>query len=124
MDRQQLIELRPIIPSATSDQSKSIEYFQNEVLRPVIKMQHAIVISFIQSNEQFRLLLVNKGARIDFQTRIHNFISKQQAVKHQLIGMILGMLTEEEFALYSKHQNEFNKRISQMISQRFTDTFY
>jgi hypothetical protein len=38
--------------------------------------------------------------------------------------MVLGMLTEEEFVFYRDHQNDLNKRISQMISQRVSDTHY
>jgi hypothetical protein len=124
MDRTELIELRPLVAGASTENSKPIETFQNEALRPVIKMQHEIIISSIGSNEQFKQFLVKKGARIDFHNRIHNYISKQQDIKNQLIGMVLGMLTLQEFDFYHQHQNELNKRITQMISQRISDTFY
>lgn len=124
MEREELIQLRPLISNALTENSKPLEVFQNEVLRPVIKMQHEIILAHICSIEQFKVILSKKGARTDFQSRVHGFISKQQDIKNQLTGMILGMLTEQEFAFYREHQNDLNKRISQMISQRISDTLY
>jgi hypothetical protein len=87
-------------------------------------MQHEIILAYIRSNEQLTEILSKKGSRTDFQSKVHTFISKQQDIKNQLSGMILGMLTEPEFIFYREHQNELNKRISQMISQRISDTLY
>ncbi len=124
MDREELKEMRPLISSALTENSKPVEVFQNEVLRPVIKMQHEIILAYIRSLEQFKIILSKKGSRLDFQTRVHTFISKQLDIKNQLIGMILGMLTEEELVFYRENQNDLSKRISQMISQRVSDTLY
>lgn len=124
MDREELKQMRPLISNALTENSKPVEVFQNEVLRPVIKMQHEIIIAYIRSLEQFKVIINKKGARTDFQSRVHTFISKQQDIKNLLTGMILGMLTEQEFSFYRDHQNDINKRISQMISQRISDTLY
>lgn len=124
MDREELKEMRPLISSALTENSKPVEVFQNEVLRPVIKMQHEIILAYIRSLEQFKIILSKKGSRLDFQTRVHTFISKQLDIKNQLIGMILGMLTEDELVFYRENQNDLSKRISQMISQRVSDTLY
>lgn len=124
MDREELKEMRPLISSALTENSKPVEVFQNEILRPVIKMQHEIILAYIRSLEQFKIILSKKGSRLDFQTRVHTFISKQLDIKNQLIGMILGMLTEDELVFYRENQNDLSKRISQMISQRVSDTLY
>ena len=123
MDREELKEMRPLISSALTENSKPVEVFQNEVLRPVIKMQHEIILAYIRSLEQFKIILSKKGSRLDFQTRVHTFISKQLDIKNQLIGMILGMLTEDELVFYRENQNDLSKRIRKMISQR-VDTLY
>lgn len=124
MDREELKEMRPLLSSALTGNSKPVEVFQNEVLRPVIKMQHEIILAYIRSNDQFNIVLSKKGARTEFQSAVHGFITKQQDIKNQLIGMVLGVLTEQELAFYRDHQNDINKRISQMISQRISDTLY
>ena len=49
MDREQLKELRPLIPSALTENTKEIEHFQNEVLRPILKFQHTFFEHYFKS---------------------------------------------------------------------------
>src|SRR5574343_8105 len=106
MDRNQLKELRPLIPSALTENTKEIEHFQNEVLR------------------QFLKLIQEKKSRLEFQNKISQFISNQANIKHQLIGSVIGLLADEELNYYHANRAELNKRINQMLCQRVSDTFY
>lgn len=124
MSRDELTELRPTIPNALLEGTKSIEHFQNEVLRPVIKFQHEFLSRYFKNNEQFRTLLKHKGPRIEFEKRVKTFIGNQANIKQQLIGAIIGLLTISELEFYWKDPSTFNKRIHQMICQRVADIFY
>jgi hypothetical protein len=124
MDRDQLKELRPLIPSALIENSKEIEQFQNEVLRPILKFQHAFFELYFKNNSQFLKLIQEKKSRLEFQNKISQFISNQSNIKHQLIGSVIGMLADEELNYYHANRAELNKRISQMVCQRVSDTFY
>jgi hypothetical protein len=124
MDRNQLKELRPLIPSALTENAKEIERFQNEVLRPILKFQHSFFEHYFKSNSQFLKLIQEKKSRLEFQNKISQFISNQSNIKHQLIGSVIGFLTDEELNYYHGNSAEVNKRISQMASQRVSDTFY
>ncbi|MDP4798036.1 MAG: glyoxalase [Crocinitomicaceae bacterium] len=124
MDRNQLKELRPLIPSALTENAKEIERFQNEVLRPILKFQHNFFEHYFKSNSQFLKLIQEKKSRLEFQNKISQFISNQSNIKHQLIGSVIGFLTDEELNYYHGNSAEVNKRISQMASQRVSDTFY
>lgn len=124
MNRNELADLRPDIPGAQTEGTKSLEHFQNEILRPIIKFQHDFILSYFRNNSNFQQLLTEKGTRIAFQKRINHFISSQSNIKNQLIGSIIGLLTENELLFYFLHSTEINKRISQMICQRIADTFY
>ena len=124
MERDQLKELRPHVPTLNSDGTKPVEFFQNEVLRPIIKFQHDVVISFMKANDQFTELIRTKGTRTDFLQKINVFIGKQPEIKYKMIGMITGLLTREELTDYLQHQKEYDKRIHQMICQRLADALY
>jgi hypothetical protein len=124
MDRKQLKELRPLIPSALTENAKEIERFQNEVLRPILKFQNSFFEHYFKSNSQFLKLIQEKKSRLEFQNKISQFISNQSNIKHQLIGSVIGFLTDEELNYYHRNSAEVNKRISQMASQRVSDTFY
>lgn len=124
MDRDQLKELRPLIPSALTENTKEIEHFQNEVLRPILKFQHTFFEYYFKNNSQFLKLIQEKKSRLEFQNKISQFISNQANIKHQLIGSVIGMLVDDELNYYHANHAELNKRISQMVCQRISDTFY
>jgi hypothetical protein len=124
MDRENLKKLRPEIHSARTEGTTDMEHFQNAVLRPVIKFQHDLILGLVQHHAHFDDLIKNKGPRTDFQLRVQQFVAKQNDLKNQLIGCVLGNFTREEFTEYRKNPNEQNKRIIQMIVQRVTDTVY
>lgn len=124
MDRDQLKELRPLIPSALTENTKEIEHFQNEVLRPILKFQHTFFEYYFKNNSQFLKLIQEKKSRLEFQNKISQFISNQANIKHQLIGSVIGMLVDDELNYYHANSAELNKRISQMVCQRISDTFY
>jgi hypothetical protein len=69
-------------------------------------------------------LIQEKKSRLEFQNKISQFISNQVNIKHQLIGSVIGMLADEELNYYQVNSAELNKRISQMVTQRVSDTFY
>ena len=87
-------------------------------------MQHEVLVGLVKNQANFDDLLLRKGSALQFHDRVRTFIVKQPGIKHQLIGMIVGMFTLEELAMYSKHATDFNKRISGMICQRIVDTYY
>lgn len=124
MDRNELVELRPEIPGAQTEGTSSLEHFQNEVVRPIIKFQHDFIVSYFQNDPHFKKIISEKGTRIDFQLKINHFIGNQANIKNQMIGCIIGLFIDKELKFYFNNASEINKRIFQMICQRLSDTFY
>lgn len=122
--REELVALRPIIHTVRNSDVSPMEQFQNESLRPIIKMQHDVLMGLVRSQPNFEEILLRKGSAQQFHDRVRTFIVKQPSLKQLLIGMVLGMFTLEELAVYTKHATDFNKRISGMICQRIADTYY
>ena len=112
---------RPIIKGLDLKIPNSVEEkFQNEILRPIIKMQHDLLVKYFSS------YLLSKKCRFDSLTEIkqQNFIgaafSKDISFKSEIKGMIIGHFTVVEFVIYSSNKSDFNKRILAMIKQRIT----
>jgi hypothetical protein len=124
MSREELKELRPELFLGQNTGTKTVELFQNEVLRPIIKYQHTLIIGFVNSQSLFKTILSDRGPRIEFQEKIKQFITSQSTLKNQLIGYVIGLMTSSEFDFYLKNQQELNKRIHGMICQRVADSFY
>jgi hypothetical protein len=91
------------------------------VLRPILKFQNAWIMTFILANQQFNQLRKKQQTNEQLQVFILDYIGKQNALKNQLIGSVIGLLTEEELVFYFTNQSDLNKRIYQMICQRIFD---
>ncbi|MGY5351300.1 glyoxalase [Wenyingzhuangia sp. IMCC45533] len=116
-------DLRPTIANAVvNDNMFTVEQFQNGVLRPVIKMQHNLIIALFCSylkHSNFEISALDKDQKKEF---LKNIISKNQHLRNQYVGLISGMFTDEEFEHYLTNSSEYGRRIIQMISQRLQDT--
>jgi hypothetical protein len=98
-----------------STQSSSDEIFQNEVLRPILKLQNDLfIVSFINYVEK------NKKDFYDFTVdkklaTIENVIQKDIKFRNALKGMIIALFTLDEFATYIKNSSNLNKRMMGML---------
>ncbi len=119
-DEAALKELRPVLPLEELDQL--IENFQNQVLRPVLKMQNDVLLDLLLMQPNVDSVIAHKGKRTVFSERLRIFI-QQPILRGALLGCVLGCLTREELKVYKTNTKEFNKRIFQMTLHRLVDSF-
>ena len=112
-----LKELRPIIETENKTTTE-IERFQNEVLRPILKFQHAIFEIEVSSNPLLDKLLKQELTAERRRFLIKGIVSKIE-VKNQLLGQITGLLTNSEYQFYYSKKKEMDKRIFAMLLDRF-----
>lgn len=113
-----LKEFRGETIGTISNQSSTDELFQNEVLRPILKLQNDIFVSsfknYISKNKaDFYSQTVEKKLGI-----IENSIQKDIKFRNALKGMIIGLFTVEEYELYIKNSSSLNKRMMSMLIER------
>lgn len=118
-------KVRPKLPVAlTEGELKEEELFQNMVLRPVIKMQHDLLIMRVKSHFISKRVLFNV---MDNKKRTEAIIQAFQSdhnLKKEIQGMIIGQLTVLEFQQYLKIERSLNKRIVQMVRNRMIDSLF
>jgi hypothetical protein len=113
---------RPTLENLVQENTTKIERFQNETLRPVIKMQHKIIMLFFKNcllNRKIRVAELSEKERLK---TINNFFGKDVKFKNQLLGLIIGHFSEEEFQFYLQSHSEINRRIIQITTQRLRDS--
>tara|TARA_B100001142_G_scaffold244320_1_gene243601 strand:+ start:712 stop:1095 length:384 start_codon:yes stop_codon:yes gene_type:complete len=114
-------KVRPVLKNLINSNTSLIEKFQNEVLRPIIKMQNNLLITFFKNYIKNRKIEFNKLG-VEFQEKkINSILTKDINFKNILIGSIIGHLEENEIEIYFKSKTEINKRIIQIIKQRLQD---
>lgn len=115
--------IRPIIFAIGSQESASKEErFQNEILRPILKMQHELVVAYFHNYLEKTKLDFNRLSGFKKKEAISNAFSKDRQLKLELQGMIIGQLTIEEYRDYLKMASTLNKRINNMLQERIVST--
>lgn len=111
--------MRPEIPSAKINPNMSRgECFQNETLRPVIKLQNDLLVAVFRNyvakhKNVFYDLTIEK--RLDY---IENAIHKDMKFRNSLKGIIIGQFTLEEYQTYIKNSSALNKRMMDIVKER------
>ena len=123
MDRdEKLLGCRPQLKLENID-TKSIEKFQNETLRPILKFQHGLTQSILLGHPNYESLRSIEGDAKEYRQSLKKLIQTNIAFKNQLLGIIIGQFTSSELQYYLTDRKEINKRILQMQLNRYCDTF-
>ncbi|MCH2035188.1 MAG: glyoxalase [Tenacibaculum sp.] len=99
------------------------EGFQNITLRPILKLQHDIIILIFRNwavKHKVKLAFMNLD---EYSKILDNSFSRNNVVKNQLLGIVIGQFTVNEFEEYQLQSSEYNKRIFKMIKKRLFDSF-
>lgn len=113
---------RPIIKDIVKDTTLDIEKFQNETIRPIIKMQHNHLIAI------FKDYILKK--KIDFRNlsvdhkkdKIKSTLHKDGSFKKFIVGTIVGQFSIQEIEYYLENSRELTRRILQIVTQRLQDS--
>ena len=116
-----LLGLREEILTKKSEQTP-IEQFQNLTIRPILKYQHTILIVFFNANVHVQYIVSANYSLLKKQNQLKLFVSKQLAFRAQLLGIVTGLFTDAEFEFYLSEKVNIDKRITNMILERFFST--
>ena len=111
------IRLDPISDAIKSEMS-SEEYFQNSVLRPLIKFQNDLLIAaFLNFTNKYKNVFfeLSTEKKINY---IENALLKDSTFRNSLKDMIVGLFTVEEYNTYTLNASAHNKRIVGMMKER------
>lgn len=117
-----LKKIRPQILSAKITGIMSAnERFQNETLRPIIKLQNDLFLCSFQHyiakrKNTFYELIIEK--RFDY---IAHAIQKDLKFRNSLKGMVIGQFTVEEYKVYIENSSALDKRMMNMVIKRIQD---
>jgi len=113
---------RPILLDLIKVGTLDIEKFQNEVIRPIIKMQHNLLIASFKNYLQKRKIDFVSLSDQKKRNKVSSIFKTDNTHKDRVLGFIIGHFSLNEFAFYTAHTSEINRRIVQIISQRIQDS--
>ncbi len=103
---------------SVTEQSSKEEQFQNQTLRPILKLQNDLFIAVFSNHiskhkNDFYSFKVDK--KLQF---IENAIQKDIKFRNALKGMVIGLFTVDEYAIYIQNSSSLNKRMMNMLMER------
>ncbi|WP_404985186.1 glyoxalase [Chryseobacterium sp. M5] len=112
------LDLRESLNITNSEATTETEIFQNQTLRPILKLQNDLYFSLftnyaLRQKADFNSLSISKK-----QIFIEQSIQKDAVLKNTFIGITIGMFTLEELKVYESESKVFNKRIITMLIER------
>tara|TARA_B100001094_G_scaffold21408_1_gene18070 strand:- start:984 stop:1391 length:408 start_codon:yes stop_codon:yes gene_type:complete len=117
-----LIHIRPYILNMESFDKMSIqERFQNETLRPILKLQNSLFIQIFQNYIEKHKGIYHKFNLNEKLNYIESCLIKDQKLRNYLKGIIIGHFTLEEYGIYKKQSSELSKRMINMLNERLKD---
>ncbi|WP_233861459.1 glyoxalase [Tenacibaculum piscium] len=113
------ISIRPVLNLSSEI---PVEDFQNKTVRPILKLQHELIIQFFIffcKNQKVDIVHIEKEK---FNKAVNTITKKNINLKNQFLGLIIGQFTVAEFEFYKNNTADINKRILMMIGQRIKDS--
>lgn len=113
---------RPELPQEIRDGVFSdAELFQNTVLRPIIKMQSDVLIRHVSTRLLLQKVEWSRLTSIQQRETLIHLLGKDKALKHEIIGMVVGQFSRIEYQDFTKQQKELNRRLTQIVLSRCVD---
>ena len=117
---ERLTQVRPVLDLDTSE-STPVEEFQNETLRPILKLLNPTILRLVAARLTRYGVGVAEMDRVDQRERLRNLMTEDERLKRTLLGMIIGHLTEEELSFYLSRKDEVRRRCVPMLLARAQD---
>ena len=114
--------IRPILTFKMEAYSE-IEKFQNEVLRPILKLQNDLLLQIFEQYCLKRKGTFDKLSSKEKVVYIEQAVKKDMKFKHYLEGIITGIFTTEEYETFLVNEEELTKRMINMLIQRLQSHF-
>lgn len=113
-----LLQLRGATIGITNDNNSEEENFQNQTLRPILKIQNDLLLAVFLNYINFSKIDFNqlkKERKIEFITQS---LQKDIPLRNNFKGLVIGFFTQEEFETYKLNASNLNKRMMTMLVER------
>ena len=108
--------LRPHVPTAAAATAE--ERFQNDTLRPLLKLQHPLLLATFRHYLAKRKVPYQNMPKAAFREKTENLLTRDNRLRGLLFGMVIGMFDEAELDYYLENESAVNRRITGMLVER------
>ena len=120
MRDEELLALRPTIDTLPG--AGVVEAFQNETLRPILKLQHALLAAawrrYVDRQKGSFDGLLGSAARREY---LRHALHTNRELRAFVCGLVCGMFTLEEWDAFRQNEGELTRRLITMAEARLAE---
>ena len=116
-DEQSLLQLRPDL-GLDSNHSGPEETFQNQTLRPVLKMQHDLLVRLFRPQISKQKVPYFNWTREVQKEWVARTLRSDSSLRQMLVGIVIGHFTLDELDTYMESESNLRRRLISLLVQR------
>ena len=113
----QIITLRPQL-NLNTERATPEEQFQNDTLRPILKLQHPLLVDIFKHGMAKYLKTYQNLPQNERLLLIAALIRKDHKMRQLLAGTIIGQFTIAEYQVFQANEPELMRRLIALMVQR------
>jgi hypothetical protein len=115
-----LLALRPAIAGqpAAIPTPDTVADFQQQVLRPILKFQHATLLTTVADFARDYRLPLATAAPTEANRLLAELLARNARLRATVVGLAVGLLTPPELAFFRRHRPELTRRLLDLAEQR------
>jgi hypothetical protein len=113
----QLKSIRPQLTLDTTLSSKE-EQFQNNTLRPILKLQHPLLVAIYKKGTEKHFNISQNLPKNEKILLIASLIKNDHKLRQVLSGTVIGHFTMEEYAEFQQNEAGLMRRLIALLVQR------
>lgn len=99
----------------------TLETFQTETLRPIIKSKNDFLLAFFANYKETNKIIFENET--DKKVKIEKLLKSDAYIKNIFIGAVISDFNPSGLAIFQENKSEFSKRIISIISKRIFDNY-
>ncbi|MDA9572464.1 glyoxalase [Flavobacteriaceae bacterium] len=117
-----LLRIRPELKKTMENDRMGVEErFQNETLRPILKLQNPLLIAVFRNYIQKRKGVFYELSLPKKLAYVESSLIKDQKFRNSVKGMVIGHFTVAEYEIYIQQSSSLNKRMMNLVIERIKD---
>lgn len=113
-----LLSLRPEIDIPNTGEMDETAQFTNRILRSILKFQNESILVLFQTEVRAMGIDFEVLSRSKKQEVIREMMKKNHHFRDVILGLVMGMLTEEELVWLLSNRREISRRLSELVIER------
>jgi len=110
------LALRPLLNLAPAEAPE--ESFQNNTLRPIMKMQHELLVAAFRLSLQKRKVKLEQLPANQRFDKIKQLITRDARLRGLLLGIAVGQFTNQEMVYFVENESSINRRMTNLLVER------